>query len=344
MKIAHISDLHLTTLHDVRWPELLNKRILGYMSWRYRRRHVHKFAILQSLMTLLRRENPALLAITGDLTHIGTAGECAQVRAWLDETARSFDIALVPGNHDCYSRADYAKTVGLWRSYFPRQTADDSVPEPGSAINNINNINQEFPTLRAVGDLAVIGVNTACPTAPFMATGKVGAKQRDALATLLRQAGEAGLFRLVLMHHGPVAGTYTSRRQLLDGAEFTDLIKRHGAEMILHGHGHNMVENCIVAGDKRIPVSGVAAATTAVNHTKAKHTKANHTKAKHTKAKHHAAGCKLYEINRERSGWAVHCRVLSFDSDNHHLQQQEEKNYLIQPHQLTGAGAAGFGE
>ena len=36
--LAHLSDLHLTSLDDVRPRELLGKRVLGYLSWHWRRR------------------------------------------------------------------------------------------------------------------------------------------------------------------------------------------------------------------------------------------------------------------------------------------------------------------
>ncbi|MGI9228514.1 MAG: metallophosphoesterase family protein [Gammaproteobacteria bacterium] len=295
MKIAHISDLHLTTLHHIGWPELLNKRILGYLSWRYRRRHIHKREILDQIITLIRGEDPALLAITGDLTHIGTRGECQQVETWLAEIVRTFDIALIPGNHDCYTRADYADTIGRWQRYFPGQAVHDSAT---------------FPSLRRIDDIAVIGVNTALPTAPFLATGKVGKTQLAALAELLRSTGQAGLFRLVLLHHGPVAGTYRNRKRLVDEAAVTDLIKQYGAEMILHGHGHNMVEQIIEANGKHIPVSGVASGSAVANRD------------------HPPAGYKLYDIHRAQQGWTVDCRSISLDADNG-PGQVVEQHYLI---------------
>ena len=300
MKIAHISDLHMTSLRHVRWPELFNKRILGYLSWCWRRRFIHKRAMLERLMAAVRRENPALLAVTGDLTQIGTVGECRQAQAWLDETARWCDLALVPGNHDCYIHTDYARTIGLWRRHFP-----------GAALNGGNGHDGMFPAMRRLGDLALIGVNTGCPAPPFKATGRVGAAQLAALAALLREAGRDGLFRLVLMHHGPAPGTYDSRKHLTDEAGFAAVIRQHGAELILHGHGHNMSDDFIDGGGRRVPVSGVAAAT-AVAHDG-----------------HPPAGYKVYQIDKAETGWSVRCRAVSLRGGEQGAQQVEEKDYRL---------------
>ncbi len=35
--LAHMSDIHLAPLPPVKWTELLNKRITGYLNWRLRR-------------------------------------------------------------------------------------------------------------------------------------------------------------------------------------------------------------------------------------------------------------------------------------------------------------------
>ena len=46
---AQISDPHLSTLEHVNPRELLNKRALGYLSWRRKRRFEHRPEVLQAL-------------------------------------------------------------------------------------------------------------------------------------------------------------------------------------------------------------------------------------------------------------------------------------------------------
>ena len=39
--LAHLSDPHLSSLTGVRLTSLLNKRLLGYLSWHHHRRRIH---------------------------------------------------------------------------------------------------------------------------------------------------------------------------------------------------------------------------------------------------------------------------------------------------------------
>ena len=81
--LAHISDLHLSTLKDVHPGHLLDKRLLGYLSWRLRRRHEHRGEVLDALRADLHGSRPDHVAVTGDLTHVGLPQEFREAAAWL---------------------------------------------------------------------------------------------------------------------------------------------------------------------------------------------------------------------------------------------------------------------
>ena len=68
---AQLSDPHLTSLQRVRWRQLMNKRVLGYLSWHRKRRAEHRGEVLDALLCDLRQTQPEHIVITGDLTHIG---------------------------------------------------------------------------------------------------------------------------------------------------------------------------------------------------------------------------------------------------------------------------------
>jgi len=247
--LAHLSDPHLTTLRDVRTRELLNKRLLGYLAWRRRRRHEHAGGVLTALLRDLAALEPEHTAITGDLTHIGTPAECRQVQRWLRTVGPPDAVTVVPGNHDTYTSAAWNDTVGLWSPYMcgdrEQQIAADG-----------------FPSVRRRGPVALIGVNTARPTAPLLATGRVGRAQLERLRTALRLTREAGLFRILLLHH-PVAPGAVGRRKALDDAPaLRQLLHRSGAELILHGHGHHTARHTISGpAGGRIPVFSAPSAS-----------------------------------------------------------------------------------
>lgn len=222
-RFAQISDPHLSTLAEVNWRELLNKRFLGYLSWRRKRRFEHRPEVLAALGRDLRDAGLDQLLVTGDLTHVGLPEEFRQARAWLQKLGDPGAVAVVPGNHDAYVATDWDQTFALWQEYM---AADD--PEERAA----------FPTLRIRGDIAFIGLSTACPKPPFMASGTVGSAQLDRLPALLDSAAGEGLFRVVYLHHSPIPGEEAWRKRLTDAAELQALLSEYGAELILHGHGH----------------------------------------------------------------------------------------------------------
>ena len=254
LTFAHVTDAHLTSPDPSGIHELLNKRILGALSWRRRRRHVHRPEVLDALVADLRREAPDHIAITGDLTQIGLPGECAAARAWLDELAPPSAVSLVPGNHDRYARADWSRTVGLWAPFMSpdpeRPPAPDRDPE------------DRFPFLRIRGPVAFIGVSSSVVTPWLMATGSVGAVQRARLDDMLEATGRRALFRVILIHHPPVPGADKWRKRLTDAGELAALIRRRGAELVLHGHTHRLARNWLDGPEgRRVPVIGLSSAS-----------------------------------------------------------------------------------
>jgi 3',5'-cyclic AMP phosphodiesterase CpdA len=109
--------------------------------------------------------------------------------------------------------------------------------------------------------VALIGVNSGVPTAPFLATGWVGPKQLAELAAQLKALKAENAFRVVLIHHPPVSEASRHKR-LLDADVFRRVIAAHGAELILHGHDHLHMLNWLNGPDgTRVPAVGVPSAS-----------------------------------------------------------------------------------
>lgn len=221
---AQLSDPHLSSLDEVRLRDLLNKRALGYLSWRHKRRFEHRREVLDALQRDLALEEIDQLLVTGDLTHIGLPREFEQARDWLQQLGEPSRVALVPGNHDACVAAPWHDTFALWRDYM--------------ASDHDNGEQTHFPSLRVRGAIAFIGLSTACPKPPLMATGTLGQEQLSRLPSMLQSTADEGLFRVVYLHHCPVTGQEKWRKRLTDAAEIQSLLEQHGAELVLHGHGH----------------------------------------------------------------------------------------------------------
>ena len=228
---AHLSDPHLTSLRNIRARDLLNKRALGYLSWRLHRRFEYRGEVLAALVRDLRCIRPEHVIITGDLTHLGLPCEFLEAKKWLHFLGPPSQVTVIPGNHDAYVAADWAHTFVHWLEYMASDAGQDCVGEK-SDIHTI------FPSLRVRREAAFIGLSSARPSKPFFALGSVGQVQLQKLGHILAQTGRQGLFRIVMIHHPPQPGIVAWRRRLTDSRELRSLIAQQGVEMVLHGHAH----------------------------------------------------------------------------------------------------------
>jgi 3',5'-cyclic AMP phosphodiesterase CpdA len=253
LTFAQLSDPHLSSLDGARWRDLANKRLLGYLSWRRRRRAEHRSEVLEALRRDLLGTGPAHLVITGDLTQIALPDEFRQARLWLDSLGSPSEVTVVPGNHDAYVPVSWVQGLSRWQPFM----ASDDAPCEGRA----DSADSIFPSLRVRGPVAFIGLSSARPSAPLLATGHLGSSQLERLERLLAQTRSQGLFRVVLLHHPPVPGEERWRKRLTDAARLCAVIARQGAELVLHGHRHRSVQSRIEIPGTHVPVFGIPSAS-----------------------------------------------------------------------------------
>ena len=199
-----------------RTDEITGKRALGYLNWLRRRRVIHRSDVLDSIVRDLAAQKHDHLAITGDLVNIALAAEFRPARAWLEQLGAPDHVTLVPGNHDLYVRETAAQAQREWGAYM---RGDEF---------------ESFPFVRRRGNVALVGLSSALPTAPFLATGQLGEKQLAQLEELLATLGGEGLFRVVLIHHPPVSEPARYLKRLTDSASLRTVLQ-HGAELLIHG-------------------------------------------------------------------------------------------------------------
>src|SRR5262249_30795740 len=116
-----------------------------------------------------------------------------------------------------------------------------------------------FPTLRRRGSIALIGLSSAVPTPPLMATGTLGRAQLERLESLLEGLRKESSFCVLLGHHPPQSTARVKR--LTDAPTLRALLKRRGVDLVLHGHDHVHSTIRIEGPDGTIPVVGVPSAS-----------------------------------------------------------------------------------
>ena len=187
--LAHFTDVHLSPITGFT-PHYWNpKRMLGLFNWHTKRRGVHKRAAADRLIADAKNLRADHIAITGDLINLGLPQEYEAARDWLTTVGPAERVTVIPGNHDIYSSLHGDIGIGRWADYMG-----------GDADTHA------FPFVRRIGPLALIGLNSAVETPPFVAAGRLGPDQIEVTRDLLERLGDEGLIRVVLIHHPPLAG------------------------------------------------------------------------------------------------------------------------------------------
>jgi 3',5'-cyclic AMP phosphodiesterase CpdA len=257
--LAHLSDPHLGPMPRPAVRELASKRLLGYINWQRGRRRVHHRDALDAVTHDLHGAKPDHVAVTGDLVNIALPAEFIHARRWLETLGQPAGVSVVPGNHDAYVTG-----AGVHRDlhWLPYMSGDGASAGPSSAEGKAATWPRDeisFPYVRRRGPVALVGVSSAVPTPPFMATGLLGEPQIKAVTRLLDELRKEGLFRVVMIHHPPVPAA--RHKCLTDAVAFQRALAEAGAELIIHGHDH--VQSLIWIGGKsaRVPVIGVPSAS-----------------------------------------------------------------------------------
>ncbi|MFT8597576.1 metallophosphoesterase family protein [Acetobacter orientalis] len=291
--LAHLSDLHLPLAGLPSLKEIRFKRVLSLLSWQLRRKHIHLPQTLTCVVKDIRHHNPDMVAMTGDLTNLGLLSEFQAAQAWLSAQDLPPTL-LVPGNHDALIRGQAQTKTDLWAPWL--RTMENGI------------------SLLQHGPVVLIGLNSAIPTAPFLASGCVAPHALEALRPLLRQMGKEGLCRVVLLHHPPVRGLVPRRKGLRQCTQLQQLLREEGAELILHGHSHKA--SLTFLPETRIPVLGTPSASHCAQ------------------LSSRSAGWNAISIQAAKDTWdiTVQRRALCMDYKMH-----DGPSYRFMPHRLSRA-------
>lgn len=268
--LAHLSDPHIGPLPQPALRDLMGKRLTGFLNWQ-RRSQLQDMAVLARLVEDMQAHKPDHVAMTGDIMNLGLPAEFPIARAWLETLGDPRDVSFVPGNHDAYVRGSMPWLAETFRPWTRDEEHDRT----------------HYPYMRVRGDMAFIGLSSGIPTAPFIASGRLGHEQRAAFIKLLDEARQRSLCRVVLIHHPPYRKGATIGRGLSDSRHFAAIIARHGAELILHGHNHRTMVEHMRGPEGDVPVVGVGSASAVPG------------------TPHHRAIYHLYRIEKSGRRWTI---------------------------------------
>ena len=227
VRIGQLTDLHVCDWSDMRPADFVTKRLTGFASYRLRRAHEHSDAVVSAAVERLIEERPDLVVVSGDVSNIGMRSEMMAARRVLEPLVEAgLRVAMIPGNHDYYmpdsSDGRFEEIFGDWLG--------DGAPR-GDA----------YPYYVDVGSVRVIMMNTAIPTAPLMAYGKVGRTQLASASMMAHDARDEGRTVMMAMHHHPTRAPHKRfelQRRLVDAVDVRHLMADSGVALAVHGHNH----------------------------------------------------------------------------------------------------------
>ncbi|MEO0410885.1 MAG: metallophosphoesterase [Pseudomonadota bacterium] len=296
MRFAHFTDLHLPIRSKPKVRALLNKRILGYQSWLRKRHKRHQQWTLDHLVADARTQAVDAALISGDITNIALPDEFSDAADWMAQAMRDLPAVMVPGNHDSYVDVPWSEGMGRLAPYMLGSPSLDSA---SSAEPQLRKDADDFPFMSALGleqGICCICANSAPPTAPGLASGRLGDRQIALMASMLEDAARCGHYRLIMLHHPVTDGVVSWRKGLGDAADFQAMIARVGADLIIHGHTHFPVHGALPGPDGPVTVIGGGSASHTAGH------------GRYTPARYN-----IIDIDRVDAGWSTQITIRELD-------------------------------
>lgn len=298
-KLAHLSDVHLGPLPSVTPALLANKRFIGYLSWTFRRKSIHSNDVLNRLVTDIKQANVDHVAFTGDLVNIALPEEFTRGQQWLSQLGQPDHVSFVPGNHDTYVKFPWEKGMAKWGDYM---VGDLNMPGVRTGGNNA----ALFPFVRQRRNIALIGVASGVPAPWNKAWGFAGEAQLQALRKILEKLHNQGFFRIVMIHHPPLPGQAKDRKALRDALEMEAVLKKSGAELVLHGHNHEHMHTKFATATGTAHVIGVPSASALPTENKP------------------AGAWYQFEIERRGGEWVNNMTVRSYQAEGSKMTTQSQ--------------------
>ena len=260
MRIAHLSDLHVLALAGISPHRFLNKRLTGYANLRLKRKHIHRKSYVEAIASEIAASKIDHVVVTGDLTNLALEAEFEAARDLLEKGLglSPRDVSVVPGNHDLYTSG--AMRSRRFSEFFAEYIKSD-LPELAAKTSL-----GAFPFVRLRGPCAIIGLTTAVPRPPFVASGKIGDAQLAAFGKIMDHPEVKKRTPVVLIHH-PLHNPPSKLKTMVEGLTDADELaahlrhaeKSHG--LVLHGHLHRRQSKILARDHSGVRVVGATSAS-----------------------------------------------------------------------------------
>ena len=290
MRVAHFSDLHVLSLDGLSRTRLLNKRFTGWVNLKLKREHKHRPGYVRAIAREITRAKVDHVVITGDLTNLALEAEFEATRRLLEDDLHldPEDVTVVPGNHDLYTRGSLrTRRFTQFFDHYLRSDLPDLVVDSGLG---------RFPVVKLRGPIAFIGLTSAVPRPPLVASGRLGAEQLAALERVLDHPEVRRRTPVVALHHpihNPPSRLKTLVEGLWDADQLVAALHRVDHALVLHGHLHGRMQRAVerVTGN----ILAVGATSASLHHADA----------------HRMAGFNLYDL--DESGLLANVEAHVFD-------------------------------
>jgi len=250
MRLAHISDIHLRNFDNVAPHAFLSQRVLGAANLLLNRGPEFPDEVVDALFEDVETVQPDHLIVSGDVSNLSLPGEFERVRGrLLALSLPPSEITVVPGNHDSYTylsalRDDFGRALG------PFLSAD---LHPAGT--------RAYPFARVRDGVSIVALSSARASLPLFAIGTLGRDQLRLAEELLAHPRVRSSFRIVVLHHPPVSAHVKWHARLTDAEDFLAVVRRVGADLVLHGHLHRVCHEQIPGPTGAVKVVGTTAST-----------------------------------------------------------------------------------
>ena len=250
IRIGQLTDIHVHDFADLRKRDFLGKRLTGFVNWRMKRSEEYSVDVLNAAVNRLVDERPDLVLVTGDLSNLGLRSEWHAAQRLLQPLRDvGIRVGVIPGNHDYYVRGS---AMGAFEHTFAHWQWADS------------RLSAHYPFVMRAGNISVLMMNSAIPTMPLFAYGRVSRAQLHRAAQLAEIERFQGQKLIVALHHHPIPAPHKkvdATRDLKDARQVRDLARDIRAELVLHGHNHYQYLRRLSSGQGPIVV-GLSSGTT----------------------------------------------------------------------------------